>query len=293
MPTILDPTYAGGTSLGSYYEGVLRTTLANLWRRRVLVATFVAAAVVIGLAIAIAVPDRYTAEAYIGGFTTGDNAGGATVDAAMLVETQARLIGSHQLARRVVDRIGLERVSPALSRDRLSSFWHSIFPQSSQRTSQEFQDDLAASKLLEGLLVKTEPRVYLITLQYTSGNPDLAALIVNTFVTEFLRSNKLQSLSQQRDLARLSLEQLTTLGQKHPKVIDAKTRLQAADVLLTAEENKTNEEIKRSAGGNVTFAQASAVPSGPNRKAIVGFAVVLGLIGGITLVSFNKQRSLG
>jgi uncharacterized protein involved in exopolysaccharide biosynthesis len=150
-------------------------------------------------------------------------------------------------------------------------------------TAPDYQDDLAATMLSGELSVKTEPRTYLITLQYTAGDPELAALITNTFVIEFLRMGRLENLSQQRYSAQRMLEQLATLGEQHPKVIQEKIRLEAADALLKAEEGKTNEEIRRNAGGNVTFAEANAVPSSPNLKFITGIALFVGLAGGIAI----------
>ena len=124
---------------------------------------------------------------------------------------------------------------------------------------------MAARKLLRGLSVRTEPRVYLIVLRYTAGDPERAALIVNAFVVEFLQTITLQTLYHQREAAeRTLLEERATLGEKHPKVIEAQMRLQAADALLNAQQmGKTTEEIERTGGGNVTFAQADMVPSSP------------------------------
>jgi uncharacterized protein involved in exopolysaccharide biosynthesis len=46
---------------------------------------------------------------------------------------------------------------------------------------------LAAAKLMRGLSVQTELRAYLISLAYTATNPELAAVVTNTFLAEFLR----------------------------------------------------------------------------------------------------------
>ena len=101
--------------------------------------------------------------------------------------------------------------------------------------------------LLRGLSVTTEPRVYLIVIRYTAGDPARAALIANAFVVEFLQTITLQTLYQQRDAAeRTLLQRRATFGEKHPKVIEAQMRLQAADARLNAQMGKTTEEIERS-----------------------------------------------
>ena len=288
MSVILDSgCNAEGASLSSYYEEVLRVRLANIWRRKLLVIATVAGALVIGFVVALAIPNRYAADAivqaYEGGFATNavtPDGGTIALDASMVVETQARLLGSRQLALQVVQRIGLERLRPLLSKGRLSSWWHAIF-YNSARPTPDYQDALAATRLLDELSIKTEPRVYLINVRYTAEDPEFAALITNTFVTEFLRMSRLKALSLQRDSAQRILGQLATLGERHPKVIEAKIRLEAANALLKAEENKTTDEISRGSGGNVTFAQAAPVPSSPNRRAIIGIALLGGLLGGI------------
>ena len=143
---------------------------------------------------------------------------------------------------------------------------------------------MAATRLLRGLSVKTEPRVYLITVQYTAGDPELAALIANTFVAELVRTTTLQTLSERRTSAQAALsEQLAMFGDKYPKVREATVRLQAADALLKEQLSKTFEEIRRAAGENVTFAQAVAVPSSPKPTLSIGIALIVGLVIGVGL----------
>ena len=52
-------------SLGPYFNERFHTTLTNVWRRRRLVIATVAVALVIGIALALTMPKRYTAEAYV------------------------------------------------------------------------------------------------------------------------------------------------------------------------------------------------------------------------------------
>jgi uncharacterized protein involved in exopolysaccharide biosynthesis len=149
---------------------------------------------------------------------------------------------------------------------------------------------MAAERLLAGLSVKTVPRAYLITVSYTAKDPELAALITNAFVVEFLQTVTLQTLSHQRDLAQQRLtEQLATLGEKHPKVIEARALLEAAEGRLKIQPTKTAEEIEQTAGANVTFAQATTIPSSPNPLAVIVLAVLVGLVGSIVLARFRGR----
>jgi uncharacterized protein involved in exopolysaccharide biosynthesis len=292
--------YRSGASLGPHYEDKLRVVLTNVWRRKLMIIVTVAAALVIGIVLAIMMPKRYTAVAYLReGFGTeetisADDKTGTpkiiALDASMLVETRARLLQSQQLAQRVVHRLGAFH---SVSESPFSSWLRAQFYGDAARTP-EFQEDMAARRLLRGLSVTTEPRVYLIVLRYTAGDPERAALIANAFVVEFLQTITLQTLYQQRDSAeRTLLEKRATLGEKHPKVVDAQMRLQAADALLSAEMGKTTEEIERAAGGDATFAQADMVPSSPNPPSLIGLALLIGLGGGIAMATFRGRAAGG
>ena len=115
----------------------------------------------------------------------------------MLVETRSRLLQSQQLARRVVERLGLERIRPAVSEGLFSSWLRAKFYGDARAPG--YPEDMAAKRLLRGLSVTTEPRSYLIAVRYTAGDPELAALITNAFVVEFLQTIRLRILFQQRD----------------------------------------------------------------------------------------------
>ena len=90
-----------------------------------------------------------------------------------------------------MQRLGLERISPAVSENPISSWLQAQFYGDVAKTP-EFQEDLAARKLLRGLSVRTEPRVYLITVNYTARDPELAAVITNAFFVELLQTITLQ-----------------------------------------------------------------------------------------------------
>ena len=301
--SILDSVYTGDAPLGYHFEGALRATLTSVWDRKLLVAATAAGALMIGIVALLTTPPRYTAEAYVRGdfadsFSTsyrtssgGTSSGGTVValDASMLVETRSRLLQSQQIARRVVERLGLERIRPAVSEGLFSS-WLAKFHGDARAPG--YPEDIAAERLLRGLSVKTEPRVYLIAVRYTAGDPELAALITNAFVAEFLQTTRLRTLFLQRDWAQQALsDDLATLGAKHPKVLEARMRLEAADALLKTELSKTTTEIERISGGNVTFAQATPIPSSPKAPVFIGIALLVGLAGGITMAAISGHKT--
>jgi uncharacterized protein involved in exopolysaccharide biosynthesis len=300
MSRILDSLHSADASLGSHYEEKVRLALANVWRNKLLLIATAAAALVIGIALTLAMPKRYTAEAYIRGVTTeeaaaSDGKNGAIIglDASVLVQTRSHLLQSQQFARQVVKRLGLERIRAAGSESPFTSWLHAKFYGDAAGTP-EFQVDMAARKLLQNLSVKTEPREYLITLRYPAENPEMAALIANTFVVEFCQTIALQILYRQRDAAQSALsKELATLGEKHPRVLEARVSLEYADAALKAQQAKTSEEIERTAGATATFAQAAGVPSSPNPPFLIGLALLVGLVGGIAIVMFRGRAQGG
>jgi uncharacterized protein involved in exopolysaccharide biosynthesis len=295
MRSMLDSVHIESSSLGFHYTGVLRATLITLWRRKLLIASTMVVALLLGFIVTLMTPKRYEAHSFVhGGFTASDLVSaisgrrGATVsfDASQLVETQSRLLQSHQLARLVVTRIGLERLQAKAGASPFSAWLHAQIGGNEIENS-EYQEDKAAMRLLRGLAIRTEPRVYLIVVSYTAEDPAFAALVANTFTAEFLRGVELQRLAEQQALARDTLStKLATLGEKHPQVREARMRLASADSLLEVEIKKKPEEVLRAAGDKITLAQADTVPSSPNPPSIIGISLLAGLAAGLGLAIY-------
>jgi uncharacterized protein involved in exopolysaccharide biosynthesis len=137
------------------------------------------------------------------------------------------------------------------------------------------EEDIGATKLLAGLSVTSDPHSYLLTIRFTSGDPELTELVTNAFVAELLRSARLQALFKQRSLAQDTLSiQLTKFGAKHPGVAQARMRLAATDELLKEVQNKPVDAVLRTAGENVT--RAASVRSRP--KLLIALFVLSGLV---------------
>ena len=54
---------------------------------------------------------------------------------------------------------------------------------------------------------------------------------------------------------------------------------------------KTSDDIQKSAGENITFAEASVIPSSPNPSLIIGLALLGGLAAGIGLAHWLERSS--
>ena len=269
MSSTLDFVQIEPSSLDVGFGEVLHAALASLWRRKLLVGAIVATALALGIIAVFVIPPSYTSEAYIrGGFVASnavakdeDSKSGPFIglDLMRVIETQSRLLQSHDLARRVVQQLGLEQLRPEVS----ERHWLPDKFYASAANIQEDETDRAATRLLSRLSVKSDPlRTYLIKVRYTGKDSALAVVITNAFVAEFLRSSKLQTLSQQRSSAEATLSrQLAKFGDKHPRVTQAKMRLAATDDLLKEQLSEAPEVLLQAAGENVTKAIAATFKS--------------------------------
>ena len=287
MSTEFESVYAPLTPDPSERQ-VQLAMLAGIWRRKLVVLGIVAAALVLGIVTAVIMPARYIAQAYVRGElvasdtlpmqlkdgSTGSVSTGSSLnlDAVRVIETQTRLLQTSLLARRVAEQIGLEKLQPLTKRGWLPDLLNKTRAQS---TGDKL--DIAAGKLLTGLTVTSDPRAYLITVRYKTGDPDLSVRIANAFVAELLRSSRLQQLFQQRYYLRDQLSnQLGVFGEKHPRVAALKTELATTDDSITRQMSESQEAILSAAGENVTKATNSS--STPAPTFIIGLFLLVGLM---------------
>jgi uncharacterized protein involved in exopolysaccharide biosynthesis len=272
---------------------VLHAMLASVWRRKRLVLGIAVAALTLGLLALNFTHKRYTAEAHIRGeFAATDTVvkdddsvspGSMSLDVIRVIETESLLLQSHQVARRVVQDLGIERLRPVVGG---SGWLPSVFGGEASEPGDAL--DIAATSLLRGLSVTSDPRAYLITVRYSAGDAELAVAIANSFVAELLRSIKLQQLLQQRSVALVALsKQLGKFGERHPGVAAAKMRLQTADQGLKAELGEAGEAILNGAGENVT--PAIAALSGPRAAFVLGLLLLVGLVAGASAALFLER----
>ena len=271
---------------------VLHAWLASFWRRKLLVGAIVATTLALGIIAIFVIPPSYKTEAYIrGGFVASNavkrdetrSSPYVGLDLARVIETQSRVLETQDLARRVVQQLGLERLRPEVSER------HWLY--GSAANSQEDQTD-AANKLLGGLSVTSDQTgSYLIKVSYTGKDPALAVVITNAFVAEFLRSSNLQTSSQQRSSAEATLlRRLAMFGDKHPKVIQAKMQLAATDDLLKKQLSEAPEVLLQAAGESVTKATAATTARRPNPRFVIGLLLLVGLVVGIAVALRLERR---
>lgn len=281
-------------------EQPLLAMLDGVWRRRLLVLAIVAVALVLSIIAVAVMPARYRAQAYIRGefvvsdtlpmqvknMTTGSmSAGPMNLDPGRVIETQSRLLQSNRLARRVVQQLGLERLQPMLSQ---RGWLPAIFQGKAAHTPGDMLD-IAAARLLNRLSVTSDPRAYLLTVQFTTSDPELSVLITNGFVSELLRSTRLQVLFQQSYNTQATLSnQLAKFGEKHPKVAELRAQLATTNDALKQQLNESPDSILQAAGENVT--RAIAAPAGPTPAFLIGLLLFAGLMIGIGVALWVERR---
>ncbi|WP_325608903.1 Wzz/FepE/Etk N-terminal domain-containing protein [Pseudorhodoplanes sp.] len=306
-PQPLDRLTEGiGERLGNDYvsnprlhnEEVIVGALRLLWHRRwtfMLVAILAAALATLFLRFG---PRTYTAEAVIRfDFAAGSSASTPrfSLDAAAVVDSEARIARSRIVAEHVVSRMKLfddpAFSSPPglLSRTLAFLDGHPAKTASQTVAAEEGQDDAfarAVTRLMGISVVDHDSKSYVIAIRARWSEPQMAARLANTLAQEYLRERHIQSLVATR--ARLSAE-LTQiglrLGDKFPTYLAASTQLE--EIGRTIEEaNRPTTPIRSVALGDFTAdiaipAQGSPATVTPNPKSVY----VLALIGALVLAS--------
>ena len=267
--------------LSSVYEAVAFDTLRALWRDRLLILSFVGVGLLLALVASLLVERRYTAEALIHlDFGREDIAArtkgppSASMDAAVLVESEARLIRSHGMARRVVSRLKLDE-NPSYTSRGLVTRLLSIVNSSDAELSNV---DRAARVLGRQLAVSNDTRSYLISIAITSSVPAQSARLANAFAVEYLNDRIVQRLRETEAGARTALAEATVIyGERHPALINARASLAAATEQLLAQEKLTAErpdQITSVPGLSLIKAEPVSLPSGPSLVSIFAICPV-------------------
>ena len=292
----------GATLWKPYLEdvNVAVEVLSILWRRKWMIAGICPAAIVLAVILTLLVGPRYTATAVIqldgGQDGPGHAAPSPAIDGATLatfVESQTSLIESREMARQVVERLGLDK-SKTQSRIRAfiaNTIGHLPFNYAGPSTPV----DLATERLMSNLTVTSKPRSYLTTVTYTARTPQQAARIANAVVSEYMHYRVLQTLADRVVFAQRALTDLmVTYGAKHPLVMRAEANLALERSRMAAEEENATlmNDRELAETGKVVPAQAITIPSGARTSTVLALAFLGALVGGIALVLVLERSAL-
>jgi hypothetical protein len=230
-------------------------------------------------AVALVVPSLYSQE-------QGKIVPLASVEAAAIVNGEARLVVSDTILRSAARRLWLEPRPETGS----GSGWlrTMFFPE----TQTESPVDRQSTTLRKKLEVVKDARSYLIAISTTASSADEAAQIVNTVALEYLREKLVQ---RRRDAVVAAESELTRqraiYGEKHPKVLQAVEALDASqnDLKSVMGPDERGRDTLRT-DESVRLAVPNRTPTSPRGTMILGLALILGLVAGIGLAIWRDRR---
>jgi uncharacterized protein involved in exopolysaccharide biosynthesis len=287
---------AEASDLRAHYEHVALETLRSLWRHKGLIATFVAIGLMLAALVIPLMPRKYSAEAlvYPNLFSRDQGAARgqalASVDAAALVNSEARLIRSDTIVRAVVKRLGLDRDLTTNSWMSWGADWIKawLFPEASNYSP----FDRAVAMLRNKVGVMNDTRSYLILVSYTASSAEEAARVVNSFAIEYLRDKAIQHRLDAVNAAEAELgRQLAIYGDKHFKVVQAAEGLDAARAALKASmspQEGGQDDIVTEEG--VKLAIPNRTPTSPKGFVILGLSFLSALVAGMGLAIWRDRR---
>jgi uncharacterized protein involved in exopolysaccharide biosynthesis len=284
-----------GSDFRAHYEDVAAQALLAIGRHGGLIASLVALALVLACIIIPLMPRKYSAEALIYPNLFSREQGRivalASVDAAAIVTSEARLIRSDGILRAVVKRLGLDPV------DASSQTWTTrgldwVRAMFLPETRNHSPFDRAVARLRNKVAVMNDTRSYLISISFTASSADEAARVVNAFAIEYLRDKAIQRKldlvnSAENELGR----QLAVYGDKHPKTLQAAEGLDAARASLNAAMSPQDGGQDEVAGDeSVKLAVPNRTPTSPKGLVILGLSLLSALLTGIGLAIWRDRR---
>ncbi len=192
-----DSVWTGGMASGRRQDFGGRVSMrygagdiaAILWRERILMAIVFIVVLAIGLAVAFVMPRLYDAhssilvrlnQAYVYEPPAGDAARGAVPESDQVLQSEVEILSSAQVKERVLERLGLARVFPALARGYATA----------TPDEQRVRMGKAVLAMEKSLKVATTPGAPVVRLDYEDRNPQLAAQVLNTLMDEYLLYRK-------------------------------------------------------------------------------------------------------
>jgi uncharacterized protein involved in exopolysaccharide biosynthesis len=161
-------------------------TLLQLWRAKWLMALVFVPILLVGLAITLMTPTKYSAstrllvrlgEEYVFDPVVGDAAKGAFPQQEEVLQSESELANSPVIAERTIQRVGLAQLYPSLGEARLRAGAGGAY-EVDQEALEAFATDFDAS---------AAPRSSILRMTYAHPEPELAAETLNIFVEEYLK----------------------------------------------------------------------------------------------------------
>ncbi len=291
-------TALSAASLGAHYEHVMLSTLYMLWRRRWLLLIGPIIGAFIGAASLYLIKKSYVAEAVIQFNFAREDRGrqsppGAAMDAAILVEGEARLIRSLSMARRVAQRLKLDD-DPGYTTPGFLARLQGMITPAPASTTRNSALERAAQNLARQLKVVNDPRSYLINVSVTSNSPEWSATLANAAAVEYLNLRIVQKLRDDEGSARSALSDLrNTYGERHPLVERARAVLEASEKRIRDQEHLVAtrpDEVVPLPGQSYLAAEPVWLAVGPRPVPVMALSLLGGIFASLGLAFLLERR---
>ena len=277
----------------AHYDDLAAQILPSIARHAGLIASLIALALALACIIIPLMPRKYSAEALIYPKLFSRDQGKAvalaSVDAAAIVTSEARLIRSDAILRAVATRLGVIPGGTNLwTTQSLDWVKAKFLPET--RNHSPF--DRTVAMLRNKVAVTNDTRSYLISISFTAPSADEAVRVVNAFAIEYLRDKAIQRKLDVVNLAEGELaRQRAVYGDKHPKTLQTMDGLVAARLSLKdtmsardgSRDGVTSDE-------SVKLAVPNRTPTSPKGFTILGLSFLSALLAGIGLAVWRDRR---
>jgi Mrp family chromosome partitioning ATPase len=294
----------------THNEQVALGLLRLLFRNWAWIGLGVLLALVLATALLRFGPRSYVAESVIrlnfasSSAASASSAPRVALDASAVVESEARMVRSRNVAEKVVSRLHLADDQdfggpPGLIARTINAIMQrpaTIEDESSPRnvTDASTRFDRAVAKVMRSTTVENDNKSYLIGIKFRWSTPKTAATLAAAIAEEYLRERQVQTLlasksSLESELAQLALR----LGRRHPTYIATKAKLAEVDRRI-AERNTASDPVDSAAVGDFSAdiampAQAPPFPASPNPKVVYGLALLAGFLISVLLVVLRQR----
>jgi capsular polysaccharide biosynthesis protein len=284
-----------------------------LWRRRWIIIWAAIAALILASIFLLLKQKEYTAETLLRldfNSSRADANQRISLDPAVVIESEARIIRSRAVAERVVTSENLE-ADPEFSTPagiiggaidalksvlRAGSLSENLRPDSAATVAKKPSFHNAVAKIMANSTVESDNKSYLIAIRFQWASAETAARIANAISEAYLRERQLQNLAEEESRLNAELSLLEQrIGERHPAFIAMRARL--ASIGNQIELLRRAEEPVR----NVTVASFTAIPavpalpplraSSPKPAVVYGLTLLACLLGISALILLLERRN--
>ena len=187
-------------------ERTLGDLLALVWRQRMIMLAVFAGVTALGLVAAVGMKTSYTAysnlivrlgQEYVYNPQVGDAARGTAPESDQVVQSEVEILSSTALKQRVIRRIGLDKLYPALGR---------AYAKASSEAKRTEIEGAAVKAMDSALKIGTAPGTAVVRLSFDHAEPQMAAQALNVMIEEYLAYRS--SVLAERDSGALAGQRL-------------------------------------------------------------------------------------